>query len=104
MGQDIVKQARIEAERMKTSVSGVDGSKQVSMTVEKFAALADMIASLAEPADAEIANTWAADTLNDSRHWVPLPHFQRVKAEADHWHAEYNRIKEQQGYSASFPF
>ncbi|MCE7797545.1 hypothetical protein LWE61_13410 [Sphingobium sufflavum] len=100
IGQDIAAMARVEAERMKAAVANAQPNVEIAMSSAQFARLADLIAALAEPVEptppvepAESASTtWAADSFNDTRHWVPLDHFRRVKAQADMLQAAYDRL------------
>ncbi|HEX7820768.1 MAG TPA: hypothetical protein VF463_09135 [Sphingobium sp.] len=91
--------ARVEVERMRAFMSGVDAADQVRLSVPKFSQIVDIMAQLTQIlADDE------AEAFGDARHWVPLAQFTRVKLEAAHWRDLYSRSQEQQTLDEVFRF
>ena len=74
---DVVAAGRIEASRMKQSVSAVSAGTNVTMDAGQFVKLADLIASLCEIA----ASTPRG--LSDPQYWVPLPEYVKLKRKLD---------------------
>lgn len=89
----IVEAARGEAQRMRGAVATDCGENaRVAIAVSQFAKLADLLDHLADAIDFP-----AEEGLNDPRYWVPLGHFQKVRAEATQWRAKHDQLLDAHG-------
>lgn len=84
---DIVTIARIEVERMQAAIASVGEATQVGMDINHFTRIAGLLDGLLE----RVGQVDEAE-FGDPRYWVPLPQFQRIKAEASHWRSECHRL------------
>jgi enoyl-[acyl-carrier-protein] reductase (NADH) len=91
--KSIVEAAREEARKMREAITACEGREdaRVTLTMEQFTKLADMIDDLSHAVD-----YWPEETLDDPRYWVPLGHFQRVQAEVTRWQGECGRLAQDQ--------
>ncbi|CCW18906.1 hypothetical protein EBBID32_32630 [Sphingobium indicum BiD32] len=79
---------RAEAGKMRAAIDGVSDGAQVSLRVSDFAKLAYMMERLADSVTVR-----ADGSLSESRHWIPLDNFERLRAEATHWQAECEKLR-----------
>lgn len=88
----IVEQARVEVLRMREALAASEGraDARITLSMDQFGRLAEMLDRLAQAVD-----FWPDDELDDPRYWVPLGHFQRVQAAANHWESECGRLSEE---------
>ncbi|MBU6267966.1 MAG: hypothetical protein KGN34_10525 [Sphingomonadales bacterium] len=77
----ILATARLEAERMRALARGSERRGEVRMSMVHFGEIGDMLAEVI--AVSERVSRRDEPAMGDTQYWVPLDHFQRIKARCD---------------------
>lgn len=105
---DLMDMVRAEIERMRGAIAHADPQSEVRMRAGQFGQLADFMEVLIDRVsampEATAQDDEDEDGMGDPRYWVPLDHFQRIKADADHWRAEHGRLQHSDGDRFTLPF
>lgn len=84
----LLEMARADAATIHSTIAGAGPEVRVEMTVEQVNNLAHLISMLCDRVDSAPEATGDHDGFGDSRYWVPLPEYERLKTKVERMRAE----------------